>query len=260
MLTTEFDHFFERYNQHLAKPRLLREDVEQKSVGFFLGSFKPPHVGHFNAAEKGASECDEFHVIISPGFRGMTKEDQKLYSRIKRRRYDIKKKNKNRQDPAHKDYGKPLTPLRGVMSQIKEMEKAMIQPMQAKLIWDEYLKAMMGNVKVHSVEGTEFQDPVKYTEFLIREYANQPGAENTHIKLYIGEDDIAKGDPRNAPLKSVEGLGSISEVPALRSHSATDARAAIVSGDKESFLASQPDRPNINKDYIWDILYDNVSY
>ena len=260
MLTEEFNNFVNKYNRYLSKPRLLREHTEERDVGFFLGSFKPPHVGHFNAVEKGANENSEFHVVISPGFRGMTKEDHKLYGRIKQRRYSVNRFNKQTKDPEHKNYGRELKPLRGIEDQIKEMESTMIQPMQSKLIWDEYLKALPDNVTIHSIDNTEFADPVKYTEYLIQRYAQQPDGESINIKLYIGEDDIAKGDPRNAPLKNIEGLASITEVPALRSFSATDARLAIVNGNKEEFVASQPPQASINKNYIWDILYDNVSY
>jgi nicotinamide mononucleotide adenylyltransferase len=263
MITAEFEKYYNRYTDYLEKPRrLIKENnLNEKNVGFFLGSFKPPHAGHFNAAAEGAIQTDEFHVIISPGFRGMTSEDQKLYSRAKGKRYRRKKHNREASDPSHKKYGQDLKPLRGINEIIKEMESRMIQPAQAKLIWDEYLSALPDHVQVHSVEGSGFVDPVKYTEKLILEYANSPEGEDIHIKLYIGEDDLEQGDPRNAPLKEIQGVGSVTEVPAARSHSATDARIAIVDGNKEAFNESQPDAPNINKDYIWDILSnDNVTY
>lgn len=247
MITAEFERYYTSYTEYMAKPRVIRESVESTNVGFFLGSFKPPHIGHFNAVKEGMTMTNAMHVIISPGFRGMTKEDHKLYMRIKRRRYTLRKQGK---------------PIRGVEEQIEEMESKMISPMQSKLIWDEYAKALKlgGDITIHSVEGSKFPDPVKYTEQLMMEYGAGPGGENIHVSIFIGEDDLEKGDPRNAPLKAVPGLGSISEVPALRSHSATDARMALVDGDREKFVESQPEHPAINKDYIWDILYDNFTY
>ena len=193
-------------------------------------------------------QTDVMHVVISPGFRGMTPEEQKVYFNLKNTRRRWAKQGK---------------PTRGKDEEVKEMESKMISPMQSKLVWDEYTKALnRGDKKlnIHLVDVTEFRDPVSQTESLVKGYASQPNAENTYIKLFIGKDDLVKGDVRNDPIKSIEGLGGIEEVPAIRSHSATDARAAIVDGDQDAFNKSQPDHPAVDKNYIWDILYDSVTY
>lgn len=51
--------------------RLLYEAVDGRTIGFFPGAFKPPHVGHYETARSACEACDEVYVLVSPKSRDL---------------------------------------------------------------------------------------------------------------------------------------------------------------------------------------------
>jgi len=54
-----------RYGKGAAKRSLQEDGGEGQTIALFPGGFKPPHSGHFQAAEAGMNKADKVYVIVS---------------------------------------------------------------------------------------------------------------------------------------------------------------------------------------------------
>ena len=54
-----------RYGKGASKRSLQEDGGEEQTIALFPGGFKPPHSGHFQAAEAGMNKADKVYVIVS---------------------------------------------------------------------------------------------------------------------------------------------------------------------------------------------------
>lgn len=62
------------FQQLLEQVDIVEQNISEKSVGIYPGAFKPPHVGHYEAARQALSQNDIVFVLVSGVTRGVDQD------------------------------------------------------------------------------------------------------------------------------------------------------------------------------------------
>lgn len=203
--------------------KLFVEQVNNFSIGFFPGAFKPPHKGHFHTAAQAAKENDSVVILVSGSERENITTDKAF------KVWEVYKKYLPKNVSIFNVSGSPVTIIYQIIDIINN-----------------------GSFTPTAKTLAPMPDAKNISEM----FTNISG--NKMINLYASQEDVGRFnaffDSRSSKIYKGKNITDIKRKDVSRIASATVVRKTLLDNDEKEFYKYLPDISIQDKQLIYKIL------